>query len=223
MEAKAVQGVENLVLVGMVEMPLLSEVRERQWEEMVGADNKKNLPRGGRGGSVKVIGNAGIAIGGRGGRGGSYGCGSGGDGGGGGKHYGFGLAIGGDGGDAGRYGRPALGAASTSERLPEKGGWGLESSVDDYGIFQPGKGGDSYIAYIKFEGRQYCMNILLQLIRIWDTSMIDVVDGYQFKNEQDWWEKAVSLFPENTHKAMAHMRACEDYLSTPDFIPPSPY
>ena len=188
----------------------------------MGTNNKTRLPRGGHGGSVKISGNMGVAIGGRGGRGGAYGCGSGGDGGGA-EIHGSGAAIGGDGGDAGRHGRPALGAASTLERLPEQGGWGLNSFVDDYGILQPGKGGDSYIAYIEFEGRQYCMNILLQLIRIWDTSMIDVVDDYQLENEQGWWDIAVSLFPENTHKAMAHMRDCEDHASIPGFIPPSPY
>ena len=179
--------------------------------------SNKNPPRGGHGGSVEIIG-AGVADGGNGGRGGAPGHGQGGDGGGG-RHHGSGYARGGDGGDAGRPARPALGAVSTMCHTDAS--WlQIPGMTDIYGIPQPGKGGDSYTAYVNHEGRKYCFNILLQLLNgpipdiIDNTEIIDIIDETGRINgittEQEWWDSAVRKFPAETAKVMAHMRNCED-------------
>lgn len=179
-------------------------------------DDKK-YPRGGHGGSVEIVGGAGIAQGGNGGRGGYPGYGRGGDGGGG-KLSGSGYIRGGDGGDAGRPARPALGAASSMcyVDFPLISQLGL---TDIYGIPQPGKGGDSYTAYVNYEGYTYSLNILLNLIRgpvpsiINKPEIIDAIDelGLQagIKTEQEWWDLAIAKFPKETFKAMSHIRRCE--------------
>lgn len=179
--------------------------------------NKKQHPRGGHGGSVEIVGGPGIAEGGNGGRGGAAGHGRGGDGGGGTLH-GVGYIRGGDGGDAGRPARPALGAASTMGYT----GFSFLNSLgttDIYGIPQPGKGGDSYTAYVTHGGRKYCLNILLQLLRgpvpmiIDNSEIIDAIDALGFelgiKTEQEWWNLAIEKYPEETEKVMEHMRICE--------------
>ena len=181
-------------------------------------------PRGGHGGSVTVFGSSGKAIGGRGGRGGDEGFGRGGDGGGGDHSHG-GTSIGGDGGDAGRLGRPALGAASTLERESEfkdSISWkiSLATSVDEYGIMWPGRGGDSYEAQILFNERIYSLNVILRLIRIWESHVIDCIDLMGPENEQEWWNLAERHFPQLCERVIAHMRACED---NPEQSPPSPY
>lgn len=180
------------------------------------ADNK-HYPRGGHGGSVEIIGGPGIAEGGNGGRGGAPGHGQGGDGGGG-TLIGSGYMRGGDGGDAGRPARLALGAASTMCYVPPLL-FGVAEFTDIYGIPQPGKGGDSHTAYVTHEGRQYCMNILLQLLRgpvpkiVDNPDIIDAIDALGFergiKTEQEWWNLAVEKYREETAKVMAHMRHCE--------------
>ncbi len=181
--------------------------------------DKKKKPRGGHGGSAEIIGGSGIAVGGNGGRGGSSGFGRGGDGGGG-KHYGSGYVRGGDGGDAGRPARPALGALSSMCYL-EKDNFALSlPGINDiYGIPQPGKGGDSYTAYVIHDGYEYSLNILLNLIRtpvpniINKPEIIDAIDELGVvvgvKTEQEWWDLAVEKFPEETSKVMCHMRICE--------------
>lgn len=174
-------------------------------------------PRGGHGGSVRMIGGAGRAEGGDGGRGGSSGYGRGGDGGGG-VHVGGGYSRGGDGGDAGRPARPALGAKSPLcysdfSRIP------IPGITDIYEIPQPGKGGDSYIAYVVFSGYKYCLNILLQLMSgfcpriIANTEIINLVDEAGLRagiqTEQEWWELAVKMFPTETAAVMEHVKNCE--------------
>lgn len=176
-------------------------------------------PRGGHGGSVEIIGDGGVAEGGNGGRGGSSGCGRGGDGGGG-THYGTVYARGGDGGDAGRPARPALGAASPMSYVDSS--WiSLPSMTDVYGIPQPGKGGDSHIEYVYHDGYWYCLNVLLRLIQgpipeiINSPDVIDAVDGCAasagIQTGQVWWDLAVREFPEETSRAMSHIRECEGH------------
>lgn len=178
----------------------------------------KDYPRGGHGGSVEIVGGPGIAEGGDGGRGGAPGCGRGGDGGGG-THFGSGYVRGGDGGDAGRPARPALGAASSMCYVDPS--WlSLPGMTDIYGIPQPGKGGDSYTAYVNHDGYEYCLNILLQLIRgpipriINNPEIIDAIDALCFdagvKKEQEWWDMAVEKYPKETSMIMMHMRICEE-------------
>lgn len=182
---------------------------------------REKLPRGGNGGSVEVRGKSGIAIGGRGGRGGDVPGTDGGDGGGG-THDGGGVAIGGDGGDAGRSGRPALGAPSTSEHMLEFG-WArvlLLESVDEYGILFLGRGGDGGVATIVSDGREYILNVLLKLIRIWRNEIIDTIDELAAETPQAWWDAANARFPDECRRALSHMRECEDH---PDRPPLSPY
>lgn len=179
--------------------------------------SKKHHPRGGHGGSVEIIGGPGIAEGGNGGRGGAPGCGRGGDGGGG-THFGAGYVRGGDGGDAGRPARPALGAASAMPHA-DSALIDLLGLTDIYGIPQPGKGGDSYTAYVTRDGREYCLNVLLQLLRgpipkiVDNPEIIDVIDALGvergIKTEQEWWDLAVEKYPEETAEVMAHMRISE--------------
>lgn len=181
-------------------------------------------PRGGHGGSVEITGGSGRAIGGPGGRGGDEGFGRGGDGGGG-THSGGGTSIGGGGGDAGRLGRPALGAASSLEQSSEFFGRppGLSNSsldVDCYGIYWPGRGGDSYEAEIEVRGRLYSINVILRLFRIWENDAIDCVDLMGPRSPQEWWGCAVSRFPDLCGRAISHMKSCEDDPRDP---PPSPY
>lgn len=179
--------------------------------------NRRKLPRGGHGGSVEVFGDAGKAEGGNGGRGGAKGFGRGGDGGGGTLH-GSGYARGGDGGDAGRPERPALGAASTLSYVDDS--WlSVPGMTDRYGIPQPGKGGDSYTAYVTHDGYRYCLNILLQLLRgpipevVENREIIDTIDAIalsaNISSEQEWWNLAVQYFPKETAAVMAHVRRCE--------------
>lgn len=179
--------------------------------------DKKKYPRGGHGGSVTIHGKSGIAEGGHGGRGGAQGYGKGGDGGCG-THYGGGYARGGDGGDAGRPARPALGAPSTL--CYGKTFWlSLPGMQDIYGIPQPGKGGDSYTAYVNVDGYEYCLNILLQLLRgpipkiVQNQNIIDLIDeagvDAGIRTEQEWWDLAVKLFPNETNAVMDHVRKCE--------------
>lgn len=180
--------------------------------------NDKHYPRGGHGGSVEIIGGPGIAEGGNGGRGGALGCGQGGDGGGG-THFGGGYSRGGDGGDARRTCRPALGARS-SMCYGDPSWLDLPRMADIYGIPQPGKGGDSHTAYVSHEGRQYCLNILLQLLDGYAPKLavipgiIDSIDaiGYErgISTEQRWWDLAVEKYPEETAKVVAHVRASEE-------------
>jgi len=182
------------------------------------ADSKK-YPRGGHGGSVEIVGGSGIAEGGNGSRGGAPEYGRGGDGGGG-THFGFGADYvrGGDGGDAGRPARPALGAASTMCYF-DSSVLSLPGVINIYGIPQPGKGGDSYTAYVIHDGYRYCLNILLQLIRgpipivIDNSGIIDIIDelGVKagIKTEQEWWDLAIEKFPKETSEVMAYMRASE--------------
>lgn len=194
-----------------------SLVPERRLVGRVAVASKKKHPRGGHGGSVEIIGGPAVAEGGNGGRGGAVGHGRGGDGGGG-THYGAGYARGGDGGDAGRPARPALGAVSTM-CYTGPGFLGLPGVTNIYGIPQPGKGGDSHTAYVIHEGRKYCLNILLQLLRgpvpkiVENLEVIDAVDALGLergiKTEQEWWDLAVEMFPEETGKVMEHMRICE--------------
>ena len=91
--------------------------------------------------------------------------------------------------------------------------------TDDYGIPQPGLGGDSYVAFVSHDGRDYCLNVLLRLIQgpvpaiVSDPSIIDAVDelgsAEGIATPQDWWDVAVKKFPVETTKVVAHMRACE--------------
>lgn len=185
-------------------------------------NDKNSLPRGGNGGSVIALGQEGNAIGGRGGRGGSLGFGQGGHGGGG-ILKGNGTIIGGDGGDAGRSGRPALGAPSTLERTEYHTFTNIPGTTDDYGIYWPGRGGDSHTAFIEHDERQFCINVLLRLIRIWNNSIIDAIDEFNFQTEQQWWNKAVVLFPDVTRKAIDHMIYCEDIAKVNNTAPPNPY
>lgn len=180
--------------------------------------NNKHSPRGGHGGSVEVIGESGTAEGGNGGRGGAEGHGQGGDGGGG-KHYGSGYSRGGDGGDAGRPARPALGARS-GLCYTDSSWLDIPGMTDIYGIPQAGKGGDSQTAHVFYEGRQYCLNILLQLLDGYAPKLavipgiIDSIDaiGYErgISTEQRWWDLAVEKYPEETAKVVAHVRASEE-------------
>lgn len=179
--------------------------------------NDSKPPRGGHGGSVKVVGGPGIAEGGNGGRGGSLGSGQGGDGGGA-TLEGSGYARGGDGGDAGRPARPALGAASSLCYVADS--WRPTHGMTDiYGIPQPGKGGDSHTAYVTYDDYRYCLNILLQLLRgpvpnlINNPEIIDTIDAVGvsagISSEQDWWNLAVQHFPEETAAVMSYIRSCE--------------
>lgn len=184
------------------------------------ADRDK-LPRGGHGGSVEVRGERGIAIGGRGGRGGNIPGATGGNGGGV-IHEGGGIAIGGDGGDAGRLGRPTLGGPSPAERMLDSD-WAnilLASSIDEYGILIPGRGGDGGQSTIYSDGRSYSLNVLLKLLRIWNDEVINAIDELSPPTAQAWWDLAAERFPQECAEALAHMRECEDY---PNRAPPSPY
>ncbi|MEQ8345097.1 MAG: hypothetical protein RIB84_23985 [Sneathiellaceae bacterium] len=165
-----------------------------------------DLPRGGKGGNATATGPKGIAIGGQGGRGGAAGYGAGG--GSGGHASGGDFARGGDGGDAGRDARPALGARSPLSYRD----FDLPASPelnDKYGLFIPGRGGDSYEAYVFHEERRYHLNILLHLLREQDNSFIDYIDNLNPRNPQDWWDKAVKENPDLAERLMAHMRDCE--------------
>lgn len=182
----------------------------------------KHYPRGGHGGSAEIVGNSGIAVGGNGGRGGAPGCGQGGNGGS--AHCSddtnciTAYVRGGDGGDAGRPARPSLGGVSPLcyMDLPLLH---LPGMTDIYGIPQPGKGGDSHLAYIEHQGRRYCFNIILQLLtgpvpKIVDNlEIIDAIDALGHERDittsQGWWDLAVEKYPEETEKVMAHVRACE--------------
>lgn len=192
---------------------LASEEEEKPKEGLAVMANSDKLPRGGHGGAVEIIEGTGVAEGGNGGRGGDQGYGRGGDGGGG-TLTGNGYIRGGDGGDAGRPGRPALGAVSPI-CYADPSLYTLSDVTDAYGIPQPGKGGDSYIAYVTHDGYRYSLNILLQLIRgpvpnlIDKPELIDFIDELGIKTEQEWWDQAIQKFPEETSKVMAHMRACE--------------
>jgi hypothetical protein len=197
-----------------------SAARGKLWVAVVATQSDDELPRGGHGGDAIIVDGPGIAVGGNGGRGGAKGYGQGGDGGraisGPAKVLGPGLVKGGDGGDAGRPWRPALGAQSPLASV-ESFSNSFPGKTDIYGIPQPGKGGDSYIAYIEWNGRKYCMNILLQLIQLSKPSIIDRVDemaaDLKITAEQDWWNLAIKEFPEETEQVMAHMRTCEDRKS----------
>ncbi|RZQ76309.1 MULTISPECIES: hypothetical protein [Vibrio] len=184
--------------------------------------NVKKASRGGDGGKAEIIGCPGIAEGGNGGRGGALGCESGGSGGSAKvvtvQAISHAYARGGDGGDAARPARPALGAVSPmsyTDNPPEI----LQEISDIYGIPQPGKGGDSYVAFVNHEGYRYCLNILLQLIQgpmpnlINTPELIDIVDKMandrKIKTEQEWWDLAVEKFPRETSKAMEHIRSAE--------------
>lgn len=181
---------------------------------MLVTDKNSNLPEGGRGGDAKVAGD-GIAIAGNGGRGGSLGCGSGGHGGGAeisNDGVSSGIAIGGDGGDAGRKGRPALGAASSLEKILDNNFLRFVDLTDQYGILWPGRGGDSYTAIVNVNGREYTLNVLLRLIEIWEPNVIDTVDEYELQDHESWWKKAMVLFPDITERSMTHVRECEKGL-----------
>jgi hypothetical protein len=187
--------------------------------------NVKKASRGGDGGKAEIIGCPGIAEGGNGGRGGTLEYGNGGRGGDAkvvtvqnDAAISYAYARGGDGGDAGRLARPALGAVSPmsyTNNPPEI----LQGLTDIYGIPQPGKGGDSYVAFVNHEGYKYCLNILLQLIQgpmpnlINKPEIIDIIDetvlDKKIKTEQEWWNLAVDKFPKETSKAMAHIRSAE--------------
>lgn len=183
-------------------------------------DNKK-YALGGNGGSVEILGGPGIAEGGNGGRGGALGHGNGGDGGGG-TLIGSGYARGGDGGDAGRPSRPALGARSTISYL-NMPLFASAIPTDIYGIPQPGKGGDSYTAFVEHGNRKYCLNILLQLLSGFspkiagNSEIIDKVDELgikvDVKTEQQWWDLAVKEYPTETSKVMLYIQTCESNVS----------
>ncbi len=95
--------------------------------------------------------------------------------------------------------------------------------TDTYGIPQFGKGGDSRVAYVIYEGRQYCLNILLRLMSshipqiVSKPQIIDYIDDLAKKNgiqnDQDWWDLAIKNYPAETEKVMAYMRICEDKAS----------
>jgi hypothetical protein len=69
-------------------------------------------------------------------------------------------------------------------------------------------------------GRDYCLNILLQLIRgpvpaiIENPEIIDIIDAQalemRISTEQAWWDLVIEKFPEETSKSMAYMKACEE-------------
>ncbi|MFN7113237.1 MAG: hypothetical protein ACK4PK_02650 [Alphaproteobacteria bacterium] len=175
-------------------------------------------PSGGAGGDATVNGQ-GVARGGDGGRAGTHGYngGKGGDatinGG------GWGYARGGDGGDAYRPYRPALGARSPLAFMPSQS-YPIEGMLDLYGVPVPGRGGDSYVAYVVFEGAKYCLNTLLHLLRgpvpkILDNGdkIIDDIDQKAaaggVKNEQDWWNLLVKLYPSEAYLCIKHIRDCE--------------
>ncbi len=207
--------------VAMVETPKLLAQGARRLVGTVAMLERDKFPRGGHGGSSEVRGNSGTAIGGRGGRGGNVRGAKGGDGGGG-HHEGDGTIIGGDGGDAGRLGRPTLGAPSTCERMLHTD-WSsilLATSVDEYGILLPGRGGDSGQAEIVSDGRSYSLNVILKLLRIWRNEIIDTVDELAPSSPHAWWDLATEMFPKESERALAHMRECEDY---PDQRSRSPY
>lgn len=182
---------------------------------------RDKLPSGGHGGSAVVRGKNGIALGGRGGRGGNIPGTSGGTGGSA-TVNGDGVAIGGDGGDAGRSGRPSIGAPSVIERtlVSDHASLFLQTLVDEYGILTPGRGGDGGFATIMSDGREYSLNVLLKLLRIWCNEIIDTVDDLALETPQNWWDAANVRFPEECGRALAHVRSCEDHSDLP---PLSPY
>lgn len=167
---------------------------------------------GGDGGHARVIGGQGTAIGGDGGRGGPYG--PGGPGGSAEMLSSSGTVRGGDGGDTARPGRPALGGASPLEKLDELWIKSLPGMTDRYGLHKPGRGGDSYQAYVSWEERRYDMNVLLHLLERDHPGLLDAVDlevaELSTVSEQDWWTHAVGLFPTETNRAMKHARDTED-------------
>lgn len=196
-----------------------------RWREREATVAQSELPRGGHGGSV-VINGDGTAVGGRGGRGGDLGCGQGGDGGGGVAEGTTGSlkAIGGDGGDAGRLGRPTLGAPSPLEQDEARDDFMdeiyLKRFVDEYGILLSGRGGDGGQAWVEHDGREYCLNVLLKLMRIWQNEAIDIIDDYGEATSQAWWNRVRACYPELAERAVQHMIQCEDNTDT---APPSPY
>ncbi|MBA4385270.1 MAG: hypothetical protein C0410_11085, partial [Anaerolinea sp.] len=72
---------------------------------------------------------------------------------------------------------------------------------------------------IIYDGYEYCLNILLDLIRspipkiINKPEIIDAIDELSIvvgvKTEQEWWNLAVEKFPKETSKAMNHMKICD--------------
>lgn len=89
----------------------------------------------------------------------------------------------------------------------------LATATDDYGIYYLGRGGDSHDAYVQHAGRTLSMNVLLRLLQIWRDEVIDRVDEYDLQDEQSWWDKACELFPDETARAVEHMRYWEDEVS----------
>lgn len=167
---------------------------------------KSHHGTGARGGNA-TVGGSGVAIGGQGGRNGNTG-----QGGAGGDSYvaGDGYARGGDGGDGGITGRPALGAPSPLSY----GATHIDSLSDEFGIPQPGKGGDSYLSTIHHDGRDYSLNILLRLLNgplpaiVNRPEVLDIVDAEFARRgcsgQQTWWELASMLFPNETATAIGH-------------------
>lgn len=192
--------------------------KEREREEKAEMGNSGTQSRGGDGGSASIKNGVGTAVGGNGGRGGTM---NGGSGGGGGNAVatGSGYARGGDGGDAGRRARPSLGACSPLAYTLDAQMLNALGLCDAYGIPQPGRGGDSHIAYIIHEGRQYCLNIALHLMQgpvpswIQCRAIIDTIDDeaelQKIGSAQEWWDLAVQYFPAEMARITAYMRKCE--------------
>lgn len=178
--------------------------------------------RGGDGGSA-TIGGKGVALGGRGGRGTVTGGGSGGKGGDA-SVSGDGIAVGGDGGDCGLPWRPVLGAPSPLERLggPFRTSEGI---VDQYGIYLPGRGGvgGNPNVEIQFGGRAYRLVPLLNLLRIWSPTTIDMADATEPKSAQEFWERAMEIDPAATGYALEHVRRCENFGVHEKNLVPDPY
>ena len=183
-----------------------------------GAGGGSFLP-GGRGGNARIEGKKAIAIGGKGGRGGTLEGGPAGDG----MSVsidagGADFAVGGNGGEGGRPWRPALGglaypyfidplSPNSSEEFPV-----AYNLTDIYGLVVPGRGGDSGHAVVEYDGRSYSMNVLLCLTDLWTPGLIDDIDNQHPRSPQDWWDLAVQKYPDDTKRAMSHMKLCEDRL-----------
>lgn len=53
------------------------------------------------------------------------------------------------------------------------------------------------------------MNVLLGLLQLWRDEVVDCVDEFDLHDEQSWWEKACEPFPDETTRALEHMRYWE--------------
>ncbi len=69
---------------------------------------------------------------------------------------------------------------------------------------------------IQFDGRTYKLVPLLNLLRLWAPTAIDRADASMPKSPQEFWDKAMEVAPDETRRALEHVRVCEDSNQRPN-------